>query len=244
MDVLLAVQSNGLKTLSEMVSSARSVQLSSDTAVAVSQTQQILSDTNYLKQLDALIEECINMKSVHEMFRGFFDSEQAINEDVPIGNANEFDDPNVPTAPGHPSSEHTVSAAGGPSEAGGASGGAAGGASGTASGGVSESGAGGASKAGGASDSGAIRTNRSLCSVDCGKVGEVVPNFVTLFLKANARIFNILPQLHLDVLDYCLLNDEMMNSKLSVIFVNYSSFTFFFFPIFLNAYVVFSICFQ
>uniref|UniRef100_A0A803MP73 Ubiquitin-like protease family profile domain-containing protein n=1 Tax=Chenopodium quinoa TaxID=63459 RepID=A0A803MP73_CHEQI len=54
-----------------------------------------------------------------------------------------------------------------------------------------------------------IRSNKSQCSLDYGPVGVDV-FFVTLFLKANARIFKSMPQLHLEILDYCLLKDDSL----------------------------------
>lgn len=81
MEVFMLVQTQGFETLSEMIASRRTVSLSSDNAVAVSQTQQLLSDPHYLKLLDGLIEECNKMKSVNEMFRGFYESEKRRTED-------------------------------------------------------------------------------------------------------------------------------------------------------------------
>uniref|UniRef100_A0A803KTY7 Ubiquitin-like protease family profile domain-containing protein n=1 Tax=Chenopodium quinoa TaxID=63459 RepID=A0A803KTY7_CHEQI len=67
-----------------------------------------------------------------------------------------------------------------------------------------------------------IRSYKSLCSLDCGSVGQNVP-FVTLFMRGNTRIFERLPQLHLEVLDYCLLKDESMhkNEKLVTFGLNF-----------------------
>src|SRR6187397_2613214 len=75
MDVLLLVQSQGFQTLSDMIASRRTESLSSDDPVVFSQTQQLLSDPHYLKLLDGLIEECNKMKSIHEMFRDFYEPE-------------------------------------------------------------------------------------------------------------------------------------------------------------------------
>uniref|UniRef100_A0A803LV25 Uncharacterized protein n=1 Tax=Chenopodium quinoa TaxID=63459 RepID=A0A803LV25_CHEQI len=55
-----------------------------------------------------------------------------------------------------------------------------------------------------------IRSNKTLCLLDFGPVGQKVP-FVTMFMRGNARIFDSLPQLHLEVLDCSLLKDESMN---------------------------------
>uniref|UniRef100_A0A803MJY0 Ubiquitin-like protease family profile domain-containing protein n=1 Tax=Chenopodium quinoa TaxID=63459 RepID=A0A803MJY0_CHEQI len=73
MDVLLFVQSTGFQTLNDLITSRRSVSLSSDDFVSVSQTELLLSDPHYLKILDGLIDECNKMKSVHDMFRGFYE---------------------------------------------------------------------------------------------------------------------------------------------------------------------------
>uniref|UniRef100_A0A803N4B2 Amino acid transporter transmembrane domain-containing protein n=1 Tax=Chenopodium quinoa TaxID=63459 RepID=A0A803N4B2_CHEQI len=126
--------------------------------VAVSQTQQLLSNPHYHKLLDGIIEECMKMKSAHEYFhfREEDGPERRNNEDVPGPNED------VP----------------GP----------------------------------------LIRPNNSLCSLDCGPVGQKVP-FVTLFMWGNNWIFERLPQLHLEVLDYCLLKDESMHRNLSVIII-------------------------
>uniref|UniRef100_A0A803L2I1 Ubiquitin-like protease family profile domain-containing protein n=1 Tax=Chenopodium quinoa TaxID=63459 RepID=A0A803L2I1_CHEQI len=61
-----------------------------------------------------------------------------------------------------------------------------------------------------------LRANKSICSLDCGHVGVQVP-FVTLFVKSNARIFKNLPQLHLEILDYCLLKDVSMDKNESLV---------------------------
>uniref|UniRef100_A0A803NBS4 Uncharacterized protein n=1 Tax=Chenopodium quinoa TaxID=63459 RepID=A0A803NBS4_CHEQI len=74
MDVLLFVQSTGFQTLNDLITSRRSVSLSSDDFVSVSQTELLLSDPHYLKILDGLIDECNKMKSVHDMFRGFYET--------------------------------------------------------------------------------------------------------------------------------------------------------------------------
>uniref|UniRef100_A0A803N341 Uncharacterized protein n=1 Tax=Chenopodium quinoa TaxID=63459 RepID=A0A803N341_CHEQI len=119
----ISTYSNGFKTLSDMVSSGRTVSLSSDDDVAVSQTQQLLFDPHYLKLLDGLIDECIKMKYVPEMFRGFYEpgqgykedepgqgfnkditmddengNEKGVNEDVPINNDNKAVDEGVISA--------------------------------------------------------------------------------------------------------------------------------------------------
>uniref|UniRef100_A0A803NC39 Amino acid transporter transmembrane domain-containing protein n=1 Tax=Chenopodium quinoa TaxID=63459 RepID=A0A803NC39_CHEQI len=146
----LELVSNSDSDTSETTSS------SSEDPVAVSQTQQLLSNPHYHKLLDGIIEECMKMKSAHEYFhfREEDGPERRNNEDVPGPNED------VP----------------GP----------------------------------------LIRPNNSLCSLDCGPVGQKVP-FVTLFMWGNNWIFERLPQLHLEVLDYCLLKDESMHRNLSVI---------------------------
>lgn len=67
-----------------------------------------------------------------------------------------------------------------------------------------------------------MRSNKSECSLDCGPVGVDV-FFVTLFLKANARIYKSMSQLHLEILDYCLLKDDSLdkNENLVTIGVNF-----------------------
>uniref|UniRef100_A0A803LZ35 Uncharacterized protein n=1 Tax=Chenopodium quinoa TaxID=63459 RepID=A0A803LZ35_CHEQI len=89
MDVFSSVQSNGFKTLSDLVSnvlSERIISLSSEDPVAVSQTQQLHSDPHYHKLLDGIIAECMKMKSAHELFREVYGPEQRNNEDVPRAN--------------------------------------------------------------------------------------------------------------------------------------------------------------
>uniref|UniRef100_A0A803MYS5 Uncharacterized protein n=1 Tax=Chenopodium quinoa TaxID=63459 RepID=A0A803MYS5_CHEQI len=73
MDVLLFVQSTGFQTLNHLITSRRSVSLSSDDSVSVSQTELLLFDPHYLKILDGLIDECNKMKSVQDLFRGFYE---------------------------------------------------------------------------------------------------------------------------------------------------------------------------
>uniref|UniRef100_A0A803MUZ1 Ubiquitin-like protease family profile domain-containing protein n=1 Tax=Chenopodium quinoa TaxID=63459 RepID=A0A803MUZ1_CHEQI len=83
MDVLLFVQSTGFQTLNDLITSRRSVSLSSDDFVSVSQTELLLSDPHYLKILDGLIDECNKMKSVHDMFRGFYEPTEGNKDFVP-----------------------------------------------------------------------------------------------------------------------------------------------------------------
>uniref|UniRef100_A0A803MDV4 Uncharacterized protein n=1 Tax=Chenopodium quinoa TaxID=63459 RepID=A0A803MDV4_CHEQI len=174
-----------------MVSSRKTISLSSDDVVAVSQTEQLFFDP--LKILDGLIDECNKMKSVYEMFRGFYEPvegdkvvvpknepAQGFNEDIPK------DDDN-----GHGKSVNEVLNGVGPSRF------IPGPTENVPAGHI-------------------IRANKSLCSLDCGPVGVHVP-FVTLFLKVNARIYRNLPQLHLEVLDYCLLKDDSMNRNESLV---------------------------
>uniref|UniRef100_A0A803MVK5 Uncharacterized protein n=1 Tax=Chenopodium quinoa TaxID=63459 RepID=A0A803MVK5_CHEQI len=158
MDVFSSVQLNGFKTLSDLVFNVlyeRTISLSFEDPVAVSQTQQLLYDPHYHKLLDGIIVECMKMKPAHELFREVYGPEPRNHDDVPRVN----DD--VPGAndnvPGR-----------------------------------------------------IIRSNKSLCSMDYGLVSQNVP-FGTLYMRGNARIFNSLPQLHLEVLDYCLLKDESMH---------------------------------
>uniref|UniRef100_A0A803NAX1 Ubiquitin-like protease family profile domain-containing protein n=1 Tax=Chenopodium quinoa TaxID=63459 RepID=A0A803NAX1_CHEQI len=134
-DVLLFVQSTGFQTLNDPITSRRSVSLSSDDSVSVSQTELLLSDPHYLKILDGLIDECNKMKFVHDMFRGFYEPTEGNKDCVP---------------------------------------------------------------------------EKELAQ------GVQVP-FVTLFVKSNARIFKNLPQLHLEILDYCLLKDVSMDRNESLV---------------------------
>ena len=198
MDVLLLVQSQGFQALSDMISSRRTESLSSDDAVAFSQTQQLLSDPHYLKLLDGLIEECNKMKSIHEMFRDFYEPEGHNNdvvENEPAEDLNLNRSEDDVNGKGKSVLMNRSEDDAGPSVAN-------------------------ASRR-------IVRGNKSFCSLDCGPVGVDVP-FLTLFLRANARIFKNLPKLHLEILDYCLLKDDSMMRKLSVIFYdNYILYVFF-----------------
>uniref|UniRef100_A0A803N1M9 Uncharacterized protein n=1 Tax=Chenopodium quinoa TaxID=63459 RepID=A0A803N1M9_CHEQI len=49
----------------------------------VSQTELLLSDPHYLKILDGLIDECNKMKSVHDMFRSFYEPTEGNKDFVP-----------------------------------------------------------------------------------------------------------------------------------------------------------------
>ncbi|XP_021752204.1 uncharacterized protein LOC110717749 [Chenopodium quinoa] len=71
MYVFSSVQSKDFKTLSDLVTNVlfeRITSLSFEDPVAVSQTQQLLSDPHYHKLLNGIIKECMKMKSPHEFF--------------------------------------------------------------------------------------------------------------------------------------------------------------------------------
>uniref|UniRef100_A0A803NDZ1 Uncharacterized protein n=1 Tax=Chenopodium quinoa TaxID=63459 RepID=A0A803NDZ1_CHEQI len=53
----ISTDSTGFQTLNDLITSRRSVSLSSDDSVLVSQTEQLLSNPHYLKILDGLIDE-------------------------------------------------------------------------------------------------------------------------------------------------------------------------------------------
>ena len=90
MDDLSSVQSNGFKTFSDLVSnflSKRTVSLSSEDPVVVSQTQHLLSDPYYHNLIDGIIAECIKMKFAHELFREAYGGKQHNKDENAYENA-------------------------------------------------------------------------------------------------------------------------------------------------------------
>uniref|UniRef100_A0A803LH78 Ubiquitin-like protease family profile domain-containing protein n=1 Tax=Chenopodium quinoa TaxID=63459 RepID=A0A803LH78_CHEQI len=58
------------------------------------------------------------------------------------------------------------------------------------------------------------RTNKSLCSLDCGEIGGQSVVLVTPFMKSNSRAFSEkLPRLYLEALDYCLVEHLFNNNE-------------------------------
>uniref|UniRef100_A0A803LBF6 Ubiquitin-like protease family profile domain-containing protein n=1 Tax=Chenopodium quinoa TaxID=63459 RepID=A0A803LBF6_CHEQI len=197
MDVLLFFQSTGFQTLNDLITSRRSVSLSSDDFVSVSQTELLLSDPHYLKILDGLIDECNKMKSVHDMFRGFYEPTEGNKDFVPEKEPAQGFNENIPKDDdnGHGKIVNEGLNGSGPSAI------IPGPTQNIPVGHIDQN------------EPPRLRANKSLCSLDCGHVGVQVP-FVTLFVKSNARIFKNLPQLHLEILDYCLLKDVSMDRKI------------------------------
>ncbi|XP_021735368.1 uncharacterized protein LOC110702035 [Chenopodium quinoa] len=67
---------------------------------------------------------------------------------------------------------------------------------------------------GGGGDGSVRRTNKSLCSLDCGEIGGQSVVFVTPFMKSNSRAFSEkLPRLYLEALDYCLVEHLFNNNE-------------------------------
>ena len=80
-------------------------------------------------------------------------------------------------------------------------------------GGGGDGGGGGGGGDGGGRGGPVMRTNKSLCSLDCGEIGGQSVVFVTPFMKSNSRAFSEkLPRLYLEALDYCLV-DHLFNNK-------------------------------
>uniref|UniRef100_A0A803LLD9 Ubiquitin-like protease family profile domain-containing protein n=1 Tax=Chenopodium quinoa TaxID=63459 RepID=A0A803LLD9_CHEQI len=202
MDVLLFVQSTGFQTLNDLITSRRSVSLSSDDSVSVSQTELLLSDPHYLKILDGLIDECNKMKSVHDLFRGFYEPTEGNKDVVPEKEPAQGFNENIPKDDdnGHGKIVNEGLNGSGPSAI------IPGPTENIPVGHIDKN----------EPPRRIFRANKSLCSLDCGPVGVQVP-FVTLFVKSNARIFKNLPQLHLEILDYCLLKDVSMDRNESLV---------------------------
>uniref|UniRef100_A0A803N9H9 Uncharacterized protein n=1 Tax=Chenopodium quinoa TaxID=63459 RepID=A0A803N9H9_CHEQI len=200
MDVLLFVQSTGFQTLNDLITSRRSVSLSSDDFVSVSQTQLLLSDPHYLKILDGLIDECNKMKSVHDMFRSFYEPTEGNKDFVPEKEPAQDFNENIPKDDdnGHGKIVNEGLNGSGPSAI------IPGPTQNIPVGHIDQN------------EPPRLRANKSLCSLDRGHVGVQVP-FVTLFVKSNARIFKNLPQLHLEILNYCLLKDVSMDKNESLV---------------------------
>uniref|UniRef100_A0A803N393 Ubiquitin-like protease family profile domain-containing protein n=1 Tax=Chenopodium quinoa TaxID=63459 RepID=A0A803N393_CHEQI len=163
----------------------------------VSQTELLHSDPHYLKILDGLIDECNKMKSVHDMFRGFYEPTEGNKDFVPEKEPAQDFNENIPKDDdnGHGKIVNEGLNGSGPSAI------IPGPTQNIPVGHIDQN------------EPPRLRANKSLCSLDCGHVGVQVP-FVTLFVKSNARIFKNLPQLHLEILDYCLLKDVSMDKKI------------------------------
>uniref|UniRef100_A0A803N8K6 Uncharacterized protein n=1 Tax=Chenopodium quinoa TaxID=63459 RepID=A0A803N8K6_CHEQI len=198
----ILTDSTGFQTLNDLITSRISVSLSSDDFVSVSQTEQLLSDPHYLKILDGLIDECNKMKYVHDLFRGFYEPTEGNKDVVPEKEPAQGFNENIPKDDdnGHGKIVNEVLNGFGPSAI------ILGPTENIPVGHIYQN----------EHARRIFRANKSLCSLDCGPVGVHVP-FVTLFLKSNARIFRNLPQLHLEILDYCLLKDVSMNRNESLV---------------------------
>uniref|UniRef100_A0A803LEJ7 Ubiquitin-like protease family profile domain-containing protein n=1 Tax=Chenopodium quinoa TaxID=63459 RepID=A0A803LEJ7_CHEQI len=166
----------------------------------VSQTELLLSDPHYLKILDGLIDECNKMKSVHDMFRGFYEPTEGNKDFVPEKEPAQDFNENIPKDDdnGHGKIVNEGLNGSGPSAI------IPGPTQNIPVGNIDQN------------EPPRLRANKSLCSLDCEHVGVQVP-FVTLFVKSNARIFKNLPQLHLEILDYCLLKDVSMDKNESLV---------------------------